>query len=77
MRSQSGQFCSRWPTFKKEVLIITTTKWLIPTVPGFKKIKLEADLSIRGGTGFSLQQLAFHVVAKGILAPNQDFKEIT
>ena len=54
-----------------------TTTWSIPTVPGFKRIRLEAELSIRGGPGFSLQELAFHVVAKGSLAPNQNFNEIT
>jgi len=56
---------------------VLSTTWSITTVPGFKRIRLEAELSIRGGPGFSLQQLTFHLVAKGTLAPNQNFNEIT
>lgn len=55
---------------------VLSTTWSVPTVSGFKRIRLEAELSIRGGPGFSLQQLTFHFVAKGNLAPNQNFNEI-
>ncbi|MEN8133835.1 MAG: hypothetical protein ABFS45_27490 [Pseudomonadota bacterium] len=55
---------------------VTSWDWSAVDVQGGKKIQLEGNLSIRGGPGFSLRQVAFHATVKGSVIPGQDFGEI-
>lgn len=55
---------------------VTQTSWSAVDVQGGKRIQIEGHLSIRGGTRFSLQQIAFHATGKGYLIPGQDFGEL-
>jgi hypothetical protein len=55
---------------------VSHTAWSAVDVQGGKRIQIEGHLAIRGGTRFSLQQIAFHATAKGYLIPGQDFGEL-
>lgn len=55
---------------------VTQTSWSAKDVSGGKRVQLEGKLSIRGGPGFSLKQIAFNATIKGYLMPKQDFDEL-
>ena len=55
---------------------VTQTTFSAVDVTGGKRIQPESKLSIRGGTGFSLRQIAFNATIKGYLIPGQNFGEL-
>jgi hypothetical protein len=55
---------------------VTRCTWEFPEVDP-KKIRLIVSLSIAGGEQASITSLGYHFVARGMLAPDQDFKENT
>jgi hypothetical protein len=53
---------------------INSCTWDLPE-PAPKKIRLSVALSVWGGEDHTLERIAYHLVARGKLAPGQDFAE--
>jgi hypothetical protein len=51
--------------------------WEFPEAPDPKRIRLIVGLSIGGGEKASVLTLAYHLVARGMLEPGQNFNENT
>jgi hypothetical protein len=51
--------------------------WEFPEAPDPKRIRLIVGLSIGGGEKAMVQTLAYHLVARGMLEPGQNFNENT
>jgi hypothetical protein len=54
---------------------VTSCRWEFPEPPEPRRIRLIVSLSIGGGEQASITSLAYHLVARGMLAPGQDFHE--
>ena len=54
---------------------VANCNWEFPEPPDPKRIRLIVDLSVGGGEKASITSLAYHLVARGVLEPNQIFDE--
>ena len=54
---------------------VTSCNWEFPVPPDPRRIRLIVNLVVGGGENAMISSLAYHLVARGVLEPNQVFDE--